>query len=234
MRKSTRILYLAAPVVGAAIAVATAAGTGHAGGLSNLLDLPFTMQNPPSRTWGGDLFPKVEHSLLPIPEGERVAYGKVTDETLEQPIEFPHNLHAGTLNIQCEYCHSTARRSIHAGVPPTEVCMNCHKMVDSTGRPELEKLKEYWESGQPIPWKKVHDLPDFVYFSHKRHVLAGVQCQECHGQVQKDFTVARRVNTLLMGWCLRCHETHPSVDTNYGAQASLRRTELKDCWTCHK
>lgn len=112
--------------------------------------------------------------------------------------------------------------------------MNCHKMVDSTDRPELEKLKGYWESGEEIPWTKVHDLPDWVNFSHKRHVKAGVQCEECHGNVAEDFTVAERVKPLNMGWCLECHKTHPSVDENYGAQAELRRAEMKDCYTCHK
>jgi hypothetical protein len=152
----------------------------------------------------------------------------------EQPIAFPHDLHAGQMQIDCEYCHTGARRSINAGVPPTQTCMNCHQMVDSTNRPELEKLKKYYADNEPIPWVKVHDLPDFVYFSHKRHVQGGVRCQECHGEVQDIMTVDRRVNTLEMGWCLNCHATHPKVDENYGAQAELRRTELKDCWTCHK
>jgi hypothetical protein len=112
--------------------------------------------------------------------------------------------------------------------------MNCHKVIPSDDRPELEKLKEYYASGEPIPWQKVHDLPDFVHFSHKRHVRGGVRCQECHGEVQDEMTVAYRVNTLQMGWCLDCHKDHPTVDENYGASAELRRAELKDCLTCHK
>jgi hypothetical protein len=169
-----------------------------------------------------------------------VAYGAVGSEgTLEQPIQYSHKLHAGKLGIDCQYCHFNARRSIHAGIPTTETCMNCHKVVPSEGRSEqaqadLAKLNEYYESGEPIPWIKVHDLPDFVYFTHKRHVRGGVACQECHGQVQDDMTVAYRVSELSMGWCLNCHESHPKVDENYGAHAELRRAEMKDCWTCHK
>jgi Cytochrome c7 and related cytochrome c len=181
-----------------------------------------------------EAFPLGTKWLLPFPLEDRVAYGNVSDEVLPQPIAYSHKLHAGELQIDCQYCHYNARRSIHAGVPPTETCMNCHKMVDPTGRPELEKLKEFWESGEPIPWNKVHDLPDWVYFSHKRHVSGGVTCQECHGDVAKDFTVGRRVSQLTMGWCLDCHSKHPKVDENYGADAELRRAELKDCWTCHK
>ena len=133
-----------------------------------------------------EAFPLGTHDLLPHPGPDRhVAYGRVDpNEIIEQPIEYSHMLHAGTLQIECEYCHNNARKSIHAGVPPTETCMNCHKMVDSTDRPELEKLKGYWERGEEIPWVKVHDLPDFVYFSHKRHVRAGVDCTECHGRRQ--------------------------------------------------
>lgn len=182
-----------------------------------------------------EAFPLATHDLLPHPSGRHVAYGRVDpNEIIEQPIAYSHMLHAGTLNIQCEYCHSMARKSVHAGVPPTETCMGCHKVVDSTDRPELEKLKGYWEREEEIPWVKVHDLPDWVYFSHKRHVTAGVQCEECHGQVKETMTVGQRVSPLNMGWCLECHKTHPSVDENYGAQAELRRAEMKDCYTCHK
>ncbi len=230
-------ILFAAPVIAAGVAIAAVAGTVHA----------------QDDTGDGALFPQGVHYLLPPPvpllsdperswDEERVAYGAVGSEgVLEQPIQYSHKLHAGKLEIQCEYCHFNARRSIHAGVPPTATCMNCHKdgLVPVDGRSEqavadLTKLKEYAASGEPIPWVKVHDLPDFVYFSHKRHVRGGVACQECHGQVQDDMTVAYRVSELTMGWCLNCHESHPKVDENYGAQAELRRAEMKDCWTCHK
>jgi hypothetical protein len=186
-----------------------------------------------------EAFPQGEHILWPqrwTEGGEwRVAYGAVDpEEELEQPIAYSHKLHAGELGIDCQYCHANARRSPHAGVPPPKVCMNCHAMISNEGRPELVKLKEYFDGGEPIPWVKVHDLPDFVHFSHKRHVRGGVECQECHGEVQDDFTVAKRVSELTMGWCLDCHEDHPKVDENYGAMAELRRAEIKDCYTCHK
>ena len=139
--------------------------------------------NDPSKD---ELFPLQPYALIPALEGQ-VAYGEVERaEDLEQPIEYSHKLHAGTLEIACEYCHSGARRSIHAGVPETATCMNCHKSISTKDRPELVKLVEYYNSGEPIPWKKVHDLPDFVYFSHKRHVRGGVACQECHGEVQDE------------------------------------------------
>lgn len=199
-------------------------------------------------------FPKERHELVPLLEGQ-FATGIPTGEALEQPIQFPHYTHVTTLNMQCEFCHSEARKSIHAGVPPTQTCMNCHKYV-KTERPEIVKLKGYYDRGEPIPWQKVHDLPDYVHFSHKRHVRAGVNCTECHGQVGlqgqpqpvptydesgnvsgEDLAVTEvmvRETSLQMGWCLDCHGSHPSIDENYGDAAELRRAELKDCWTCHK
>jgi hypothetical protein len=162
-----------------------------------------------------------------------VAVGAASEEIIEQPIAFPHDRHVKVLGMDCQYCHSSARKGIHAGVPPTQLCMGCHNLVSTEGRPELDKLKTYYANNEPVPWVKVHDLPDFVYFSHKRHVVGGVQCQECHGQVQ-DMGVAQRVSTLEMGWCLDCHAQHDSIDQNYGTKAELRRAELKDCWTCHK
>jgi len=162
-----------------------------------------------------------------------VHVGAAEKEPRPQPIAFPHNTHVQKLGMDCQYCHSSARKGIHAGVPSTQLCMGCHEVVPKDGRPELAKLAEYWEKGESIPWNKVHDAPDFVHFNHKPHVRAGVECSECHGQVS-EMGVAQRVSTLQMGWCLDCHAQHPSIDTNYGDKAELRRAELKDCYTCHK
>jgi len=184
-------------------------------------------------------FPRDTHSLLPPPEGERVAVSRFPSPTDEQPLEFDHSIHAsspeeGGLGMDCQYCHFNVRKSIHAGVPASQVCQGCHKMVDKTDRPALLKLEEYWAAKEPVPWVKVHDLPDFVHFDHTAHVVrAGIECSECHGAME-ERTVAVRENSLEMGWCLNCHKNHPSVDENYGTDAQLRRAELKDCYTCHK
>lgn len=220
MQNLRRILIMAAPI--AAVA--------------GIIGVYSAQSNAEATAESAEAFPLGTHQLLPGSNwlDLRVAYGGVTDEVLPQPIEgYSHQLHAGTLGIDCQYCHSSARRTIHAGVPATQTCMGCHANIDPTGRPGLIQLKDYYDKGEPIPWLKVHDLPDFVYFSHKRHVTAGVDCAECHGDM-KTKTVAERVSTLQMGWCLNCHREHPSVDQNYGAQAETRRAELKDCVTCHK
>ena len=94
----------------------------------------------------------------------------------EQPIAFSHKVHAGENQIPCMYCHTQARRSISAGVPSVSKCVGCHNEV-ATDRPQIRSLLNYYENEEPIPWIKVHDLPDFVHFTHKRHVQAGIECQ---------------------------------------------------------
>ncbi|MCB0764524.1 MAG: cytochrome c3 family protein [Flavobacteriales bacterium] len=148
--------------------------------------------------------------------GEEVAHYKP-----EQPIKFDHTLHAGADNlaINCQYCHSSASKSKHAGIPTANVCMNCHKSVDAgkkTGTAEIAKIyaaigwdpstQSYTGKEEPIRWVKVHNLPDHVYFSHQQHVTVGqLECQECHGPVDTEMDVVEQWSPLTMGWCIDCH-----------------------------
>ncbi|MGQ0827411.1 MAG: cytochrome c3 family protein [Bacteroidota bacterium] len=136
-----------------------------------------------------------------------------------QPIAFSHKIHAGDNAINCQYCHSGVERSKTAGIPSVNVCMNCHKGI-STGKlpggtEEIAKIYaaagwdpekgEYNKSQRPIQWTKVHNLPDFVFFSHQQHVKVGKQeCATCHGDVAT-MTTAQQVQPLTMGWCIDCH-----------------------------
>lgn len=138
----------------------------------------------------------------------------------EQPIAYSHKLHAGDLEIPCEFCHTYARRSRTAGIPAMEQCMSCHKIM-ATDRPAIQQIAAMYEKNQAIEWVKVHDLPDYVYFSHKRHVSAGFECQTCHGPVETMDVVAREA-PLTMGWCVNCHREHREQG------AAL------DCLVCHK
>jgi hypothetical protein len=133
-----------------------------------------------------------------------------------QPIAFSHRHHVTEIGIDCQMCHIYARRSPVAGIPSVEKCAGCHTQVLSE-EPEVQKLLEYWENEQPIPWIRVHDLPDHVRFSHKRHVLGGVDCAECHGDVGQ-MEIAVQVESLSMGWCVTCHD---------------ERAADKDCLICH-
>lgn len=120
-----------------------------------------------------------------------------------QPVAYSHKLHAGDLGIDCRYCHNFVEVSEEANVPPTQTCMNCHKLV----LPESEKLlpvRESFATRQPIKWIRIHELPQYAYFNHSVHLHAGVGCSTCHGNVA-EMEKVMLVQPLSMGWCLDCH-----------------------------
>ncbi|EYF06493.1 cytochrome c3 family protein [Chondromyces apiculatus] len=121
----------------------------------------------------------------------------------KQPVDYSHKLHAGDLGMDCRYCHNTVERSEEAAIPPTETCMNCHSKV-RTQSPKLLPVRESWANDTPIPWVRVHNLADYVYFDHSAHLSAGVGCVTCHGRVDQMAEV-RQVEPLSMSWCLDCH-----------------------------
>jgi len=155
----------------------------------------------------------------------------------DQPINFSHVTHVQQNKMDCQYCHYSVAKAAYAAIPEVESCMGCHKIVSSASLKaqgeaaadsnekqrlavsavEIEKLEGYWTRSEPIPWVKVHVMPDYVHFNHKRHVKAGVSCQECHGQIP-NMQVVERVSSMKMGWCLDCHR---------------QRGASIDCVTCH-
>ena len=120
-----------------------------------------------------------------------------------QPVPFSHRQHAGDLDLDCRYCHFTAEVSPYSAVPPTAVCMNCHRVVLADS-PRLAPVRESDVTGEPINWVRVHMLPDYAYFDHAAHLSAGVGCAECHGRIDQMQVVTQR-EPLSMGWCLDCH-----------------------------
>ncbi len=170
----------------------------------------------------------------------------------EQPIAFSHKVHAGQNKIDCFYCHTTAKESMHAGIPSTQLCMNCHTVVKSgtmTGTEEIAKIYASMETQTPIEWIKVHNVPDHVYFSHAQHVEVGqISCNECHGPVETMDRIMQ-VSDLSMGWCIDCHRTKEVQFTNnfYKDYAKLheeinsgKRSKItvdliggEDCQKCH-
>jgi len=121
----------------------------------------------------------------------------------EQPVPFSHKHHVTGLGLQCQYCHTSVEKSSYAGIPPTKTCMNCHAQI-WTNAALLKPVRDSWASGESIPWIKVHDLPDYVYFSHEIHVNKGLGCASCHGRVDQ-MPLMYAQNTLQMEWCLDCH-----------------------------
>jgi len=121
----------------------------------------------------------------------------------EQPVPFSHKHHVQGLGLQCQYCHTTVEKSSYAGIPPTKTCINCHAQIWSNAQ-LLEPVRQSWASNQSVVWTKVHDLPDFAYFSHEIHVNKGLGCSTCHGRVDQ-MPLMYAQNTLQMEWCLNCH-----------------------------
>ncbi len=121
----------------------------------------------------------------------------------DQPVPFSHKHHVQGLGLQCQYCHTTVEKSSYAGIPPTKICINCHAQI-WTNAQLLEPVRASWATGQSLPWTKVHDLPDYVYFSHEIHVNKGLGCSSCHGRVDQ-MPLMYAENTLQMEWCLDCH-----------------------------
>lgn len=152
----------------------------------------------------------------------------------EQPIKFSHRIHAGDNKIACQYCHNTVEKSKTASIPSANVCMNCHKAIKQgpeTGKEEIAKIYKavgwnpdsmrYLTKEEPVKWVKVHNLPDFVFFSHQQHVVVGKQaCENCHGDVTKMDAVEQQ-RPLTMGWCVDCHRT-TNVDMGEDAEGNFK------------
>jgi len=178
--------------------------------------------------------------------GAYFAYGAMMSVGVDQgyapvqPIHYSHRIHAGENQIECKYCHSSARVSKHSGIPSLNVCMNCHKAIGEVAAETLaEGQNEYgvnynneiqklyaavgWDEGsqsytgeeQAVEWVRIHNLPDFAYFNHSQHVTVGaIACQKCHGPVE-EMEVMYQYAPLTMGWCINCHrETNVKVEGN--------------------
>ncbi len=155
----------------------------------------------------------------------------------EQPVPYSHRLHAGELNIDCQYCHSGTDESRHAVIPNLSTCMNCHEKVEGSSpsaKENIAMVRKHWAEGKPIEWVRVHNLPDFVYFNHSAHVNnardgEGIDCEECHGDM-KQAGVAKQEETLSMGWCVNCHRAENEKAEELGW---MRRAPLS-CDACHR
>jgi hypothetical protein len=184
---------------------------------------------------------------------EAMALGRSQNWAPLQPVKFSHRVHVEGNKIDCKYCHSTVEYSKAASIPSENVCMNCHILVregPNSGKAEIAKLLNAYESKHPIQWIKVHSLPDHVFFSHAQHVGAGkVQCAECHGSVEK-MDVIRQESDLSMGWCIKCHrerevqffdnnfykqykELHDKIKSGKVDKATVEKIGGTDCMKCH-
>ncbi len=155
-------------------------------------------------------------------ERDQVGYSPI------QPIAFSHKLHAGTMQIDCKYCHVGATVSPHALVPAVSTCMNCHAIAKKDS-PEIRKLTAYYEAGIALPWKRIHKVPDYAYFNHSAHVNAGIKCETCHGNVE-NMDADVEVRDFTMAECLNCHR---NATTTLASIPGIKNGP-DNCWTCHR
>jgi len=191
------------------------------------------------------------HSWLAYEEATKLS--RTQGYAPDQPIKFSHKIHAGDNKTDCRYCHHTADYSKSANIPSNNVCLNCHNVVRSgrnSGNFEINKIHRAAASGTPIAWVRVHNLPDYTYFSHAQHANVGkIACQTCHGKVE-EMHILKQENDLSMGWCINCHrDTEVNFDGNkyYTTFKGLDRADKTgkkqpvhvedigglDCMKCH-
>ena len=120
-----------------------------------------------------------------------------------QPVPFSHEHHVSGIGIDCRYCHTSVEKSAFAGIPATEICMNCHSQIWSDS-PMLEPVRASFRSGTPLHWTRIYNLPQFAYFNHSIHIHQGIGCSTCHGQVD-EMSLTFAAHPMYMEWCLECH-----------------------------
>lgn len=166
--------------------------------------------SPAANAWARFLLASAALSVgLGIWVGWRLVHGRHWTGTgvhREQPVPFSHQHHVGALGLDCRYCHSSVETSSFAGLPPTDICMDCHAHI-WTDAPVLEPVRQSYLTGLPLRWNRVTDKADFVYFDHSIHVAKGVGCETCHGNLA-EMPITRKANDLWMQFCLDCHR-HP-------------------------
>ncbi len=181
----------------------------------------------------------------------RTPLARGMEDPIEQPIQFDHRHHTRDEGIDCRFCHTTVETSPHAGIPETELCMRCHSQIWNAS-PMLEPVRRSFIENKPIVWRKVNDVPDFVYFNHSIHVAKGVGCVTCHGRVD-EMAAVQKAEPMTMSWCLNCHrdptpylrpveevtnmEWKPEGDPKQvGAQlAEAKQVHSRtSCTTCHR
>lgn len=179
--------------------------------------------------------------------------GRQQNYAPDQPVKFSHKVHVGENGLDCKYCHTTVEHGKSAGIPATNLCMNCHIIIRegaNSGKFEIAKIVDAVEKGKPLEWIRIHNLPEHVFFSHAVHVGSGkIDCAQCHGDV-KEMGIMKQQNDLSMGWCINCHrQTQVNfVENKYYEHYTKLHDDLKaglidtitaekiganDCARCH-
>ena len=172
--------------------------------------------------------------------------------TLDQPVPFSHQHHAGELGIDCRFCHTSVATSSYAGMPDTQTCMTCHSQLWKDA-PMLAPVRQSYAENKPIRWNRVNEMPGFVYFNHSIHVNKGVGCSSCHGRLD-EMPITWKVTDMTMGWCLSCHRhpegqlrplsqvyqmdwttpKDPHTGQDWATARNIQKDHLTDCSACHR
>lgn len=184
---------------------------------------------------------------------DAIKLGRQESYAPDQPIKFSHKVHAGENGIDCMYCHTTVEQGKSASIPAANLCMNCHVLIregTNSGKFEIAKVVNAAESGEPIVWNRIHNLPDHVFFSHAVHVGSGkLDCNQCHGEVEQ-MDIMKQQNDLSMGWCVNCHrdtevdfannkyyehhlKLHEDLKSGKIEKVTANDIGANDCMRCH-
>jgi hypothetical protein len=148
---------------------------------------------------------------------QRTVLSPTAQAAPDQPIDYPHTIHVGEMNLDCSFCHRFAAEEPQAGLPALEQCMFCHSVVQPEGNEQIDLLVEAWNNYEGVNWNRVHQLPDHVQFVHEAHINAGFECSTCHGDIE-NMEKVKQVRDLRMDDCVQCH---------------LENEAPIDCTTCH-
>lgn len=184
---------------------------------------------------------------------DAIKLGRQQNYAPDQPVKFSHKVHVGDNGIDCKYCHTTVEQGKSAGIPATNLCMNCHVIIregTNSGKFEIAKVVNASESGKPIEWIRIHNLPEHVFFSHAVHVGSGkIDCASCHGPVET-MDIMKQQNDLSMDWCINCHretkvqfaenpyyetyiKLHEELKNGKTDSITAEKIGANDCMKCH-
>ena len=162
--------------------------------------LPILLFAPWTLSWSADVSEPSPEDPIPV----------------EQPLPYSHKTHVA-LGLECRGCHQIADPGFAAGYPAESFCMGCHSAI-KTDSPHIQLLTKLEAQGEPVPWKRIYRVPDFVWFSHASHVEdAAVDCETCHGPVARRDALFQEMPTT-MASCMDCH---------------ARNNAPNDCDFCH-
>lgn len=120
-----------------------------------------------------------------------------------QPIPYSHKTHVAR-GLPCQFCHANPDPGALMTFPATSKCMTCHATI-SRNKPAIRQLAAFAKSAKPIPWVRVYQITTGVTWSHRKHLHAGVNCENCHGPVGEMDAVAETTSVAAMATCIDCH-----------------------------